>query len=288
METQRPSTPASSCWAAFVDYPVKPGSSAARTKSQPPVGGRASWSPDRGPTEDTGYSTVPGSSGALVAPRGLAASTGRADGMTASDQVQLRFPIPSPVDCFFYPESWGMIMTLMRSASRSLWVSCYTLGGSEVIGGFEAAFTQGADIRVMADRTKAQCGYPRDMVDCLSTLSRLGSDHPSGQGQVEVRLFEPQRRSRTGAAAEKFPASLHAKFGIVDNKIAWIGSQNLTENSSTFFEAITILRHPPAVAKVAETFTKWWDGYTSPYDEASLRAKTAESRCADANAKRKP
>jgi phosphatidylserine/phosphatidylglycerophosphate/cardiolipin synthase-like enzyme len=81
---------------------------------------------------------------------------------------------------------------------------------------------------------------------------------PLDKDQLQVRVFQPQRRhSKDGK--ESWPAALHAKMGVSDNLIAWVGSQNLTENSQTYYEAISVVRYPAAVQKQLDTIQAWWE-----------------------------
>ena len=56
-----------------------------------------------------------------------------------------------------------------------------------------------------------------------------------------------------------FGPQLHAKCGIVDGVHFWTGSLNLTSNSETFYEVVSIGRNQPvASANLRSILDEWW------------------------------
>jgi phosphatidylserine/phosphatidylglycerophosphate/cardiolipin synthase-like enzyme len=101
---------------------------------------------------------------------------------------------------------------------------------------------------------------------------------PGGPDQIQIGVFQPQPRMNHDMTANSWPASLHAKMGISDNLVGWVGSQNLTDNSKGYYEAITVVRYEPAIKKQLETFQSWWKLCVPFNPREELKARTAATK----------
>jgi hypothetical protein len=168
----------------------------------------------------------------------------------------MKVPERSPVEFYAFPECWGQLLNMIRMSRVWLWITMYTGDSPQILDAIHMAMTAGCRTRILVESTKIESSNKQKAM--LTALHAMKAKAPLDEDQMQIRVFQPQRRhSKDGR--ESWPASLHAKMGVSDNLIAWVGSQNLTENSQTYYEAISVVRYPAAVQKQLDTIRSWWE-----------------------------
>ena len=114
---------------------------------------------------------------------------------------------------------------------------------------------------ILIDETRIKARTPKLMIGWIETV--LGwaesTDLPAGPQQVQIRAFRaPHLRVRAKRAPSGGGAAcLHAKTGLVDDRVGWIGSLNATDNSASYYEAISVIRYAPALLEQSKMFAEW-------------------------------
>jgi hypothetical protein len=168
----------------------------------------------------------------------------------------MRVPERCPVEFYAFPECWGQLLSMIRMSRVWLWITMYTGDSPQILDAIHMALAAGCRTRILVESTKIDASHKQKAM--LSALHTMKATAPLDKDQLQVRVFQPQRR-HTKDGKESWPAALHAKMGVSDNLIAWVGSQNLTENSQTYYEAISVVRYPAAVQKQLDTIQAWWE-----------------------------
>jgi phosphatidylserine/phosphatidylglycerophosphate/cardiolipin synthase-like enzyme len=124
------------------------------------------------------------------------------------------------------------VVGAIRSATRSVRLFIYLLTDADVIDALIARARAGVDVRVLLNRT-----FPGNSSDMQPTFDRLAA------GRVKV------------AWAPAAFTYMHAKTLVVDDRLAWIMTMNLTVAGSTGNrEYLVEDREPPDVAQAAALF----------------------------------
>ena len=199
------------------------------------------------------------------------AGAGSVSAVPPTDQVALKVPIHAPVKFVAYPECWGIFLALLRSAKESIRHTVYTIDSSEVLDAYEDRIAHGVRVNMLIEKSKASGPTPKGEPEFLQTLH--GFERPEGPDQVQLRLFKPPVRRKKDGRAD-WPPALHAKSVIIDDQIAIVGSLNATQNSSTYFEMIVVVRLESEVLAQKEIFNRWFEDYGEDYEPATAQAAT--------------
>jgi len=168
-------------------------------------------------------------------------------------------PIQPAVKVVCAPNHMNEIICVLRKARRSIAIGAYSLDHTDILANLEHAVKRGVDIKLLIDQTylfKSTCKNTYDFLETLLTTYQM-AQKARVAGTLEIRAFKPQSRRLT-VTREGYGAQLHAKFGIVDDAIGWLGSCNLTTNSASWFEMISIIADPAAITAMREGFDEWW------------------------------
>ena len=157
-------------------------------------------------------------------------------------------------------------MAIIRNTKTELEQTLYTADSPEVLDAYQDAVTGGAHLNLLLEQTKLNLNKSPGF---LRRLWEIKMSAPRGPDQVQIRVFQPQPRTGKNYRMQ-WPASLHAKQGVSDNRIAWVGSQNMTENASTWFESGVIYRDAEAISAQREVFASWFTRYGKPLTEAMI------------------
>jgi len=99
---------------------------------------------------------------------------------------------------------------------------------------------------------------------------------------LEVGVFVAPRarlREKGVGHVKGFGPQLHAKCGTVDGKHYWTGSLNLTSNSETFYEVVTIARdHPDQARDLDVVLSRWWTHCRVVLLPGALKKRNAEQQ----------
>ena len=188
-------------------------------------------------------------------------------------------PVPPPVKIVAAPNHMNEIIGVLRKAKRSIAIGAYSIDHTDVLTNLENALKRGVNIRLLIDQTYLFKSPSKNIFDFLETLlaTYTRSKVTGVCGTLEIRAFKPQSRRLT-CTREAYGAQLHAKFGIVDDAVGWLGSCNLTTNSASWFEIITIVADSSAVATMKEVFEDWWslDDHAEIFSGCSVLARETE------------
>ncbi|MCK4414225.1 MAG: hypothetical protein KAY32_11820 [Candidatus Eisenbacteria sp.] len=191
----------------------------------------------------------PAASAVRLAAASPLASAGPAGGATApagsAPPLQLveTFPIETPLDHPALPEAHEVWLEMIASAGESLaFAEFYASNepGSRlepIIAAIEAAAARGVHVRFLAEE-KFYKTYP-------ATLDRLAA-----HAGIEVRRYN------VGAL---MGGVLHAKYFLVDDREAFLGSQNFDWRALTHIQELGVrLGEPALVAALAKVFETDW------------------------------
>jgi cardiolipin synthase len=141
----------------------------------------------------------------------------------------------------FSPEALSGYLDLIKSATRSLWVSAVELDQPEVISALARAAKDGVSVRLLMTND------PK-WDDALSMLEAAG---------VKVRLYPDIRGD----------LYIHAKTLVINGDEALVGSQNISTASLVYNRELSVLLKGSGaqglVQQVMRTYQAWWAGAPS-------------------------
>jgi len=205
---------------------------------------------------------------------GLAALSAGCGGATMS--LAETAPVQSALDDPGIPEAWRVWRTMIDGADRRLDIAQFYISNKDVpnkpsadgdrgrlepiIRAIEAAADRGVAVRLLVEAKFART-YPR-------TLARLEK-----RRGIEVRRWRAGRDLGGGI--------LHAKYFIVDGRLAWLGSQNFDWRSLTHVQELGVrLEAPATVTALGRIFALDWrlaGGAPSARTAARLPATVTET-----------
>ena len=170
-----------------------------------------------------------------------------------ADQIELveTWPVETTLDTPDVRDALDVWLELIAGAQHTLDFAEFYLSNEpgsrleQVVAAVEAAADRGVRVRVLAEE-KFYKTYPE-------TIERLGQ-----RRGIEVLRFD---------VAKHMGGILHAKYFIVDDKAAFLGSQNFDWRSLTHIQELGVsVRVPKVVNALSETFDMDWGlaGGTKP------------------------
>ena len=122
---------------------------------------------------------------------------------------------------------------------------------------FKRNFPAGVKVRILVDGMVLKGETVKNEKSFFRAL--LGDAPPN----LELGVFwAPRNRVRqkgTTGHVKGFGPQLHAKCGTVDGVHFWTGSLNLTSNSESYYEVVSVGRHQPAAAaSLRSILDEWW------------------------------
>jgi phosphatidylserine/phosphatidylglycerophosphate/cardiolipin synthase-like enzyme len=159
-----------------------------------------------------------------------------------------------------FPGALESVVSTMSLAQRELVFTCYTVDHPRVLSVVQEKLREGVRVRVLVDGMVLKGETVKNEKAFFRAL--LGDSSPN----LELGVFwAPRNRIKEKGAAgptghvKGFGPQLHAKCGTVDGLHFWTGSLNLTSNSETFYEMVSIGRHQPAAAlRLRSILDDWW------------------------------
>ena len=140
-----------------------------------------------------------------------------------------------------FPDALEGVVSTMSLAQRELVFTCYTVDHPRVLSAVQEKLREGVRVRVLVDGMVLKGETVKNGKAFFRAL--LGDSSPN----LELGVFwAPRNRIKEKGAAgptghvKGFGPQLHAKCGTVDGLHFWTGSLNLTSNSETFYEMVSI------------------------------------------------
>jgi phosphatidylserine/phosphatidylglycerophosphate/cardiolipin synthase-like enzyme len=171
---------------------------------------------------------------------------------------QLPFALPHPQE----PSEWmfggtfrgspttlrDQVLTLIRTAKRKVFITSFILGDDDLI-----------DILVAtADRLAGGVYVISELSeDSLRRgLEQLEGRDPGEKVEVEKKRF---LALTTRGVAMRGHENCHAKFMVIDDEVAWVGSANLETKAFTTVGEVGVVTHNPTeVDRLARLFAHMW------------------------------
>ena len=195
----------------------------------------------------------------LVAVASVAVAAGAGSSPAPSLQLVETFPIETLLDHPELPDAHDVWPAMIGAAERSLDFAEFYASSApgsrleSVIAAIEAAAARGVRVRFLAEE-KFYRTYPE-------TLDRLAA-----RPNIEVRRYDVG--SRMGGV-------LHAKYFVVDDREAFLGSQNFDWRSLTHIQELGVrVSEPAIVSAVSDVFALDW-ALAGGADLAAARAESA-------------
>ena len=159
-----------------------------------------------------------------------------------------------------FPDALDGVVGIMSLAQRELVFTCYTVDHPRVLNVVQEKLREGVRVRVLVDGMVLKGETVKNEKAFFRAL--LSDSSPN----LELGVFwAPRNRFKEKGPPGQtshmkgFGPQLHAKCGTVDGLHFWTGSLNLTSNSETFYEMVSLGRHQPAAAsKLRSILDEWW------------------------------
>lgn len=146
------------------------------------------------------------------------------------------------------------VLDLVRGARQKVFITSYVIGddnlAQELVNAADRLTGGVYVISELSERTLLR-GLTR-----LANPARLRKNETKEKVEVEKKRF---LSLTTRGVAVRGHENCHAKFVVVDDEIAWVGSANLeTEAFTTKEEIGVITRDPAEVSRLARLFARMW------------------------------
>ncbi len=158
-------------------------------------------------------------------------------------------PTPAPEILFFdSPDFFKSLKADLQKAENTIDIEMYIWGiddmAADIFETLVQAVQRGVKVRLLVDAVGSFLWIPKHV-------------HPEYTRGVEVRVFNPVRFPSSWRLLNRANRRNHRKNVIIDNKILYTGSQNITINSYNWRET-GLLTAGPALEIVRKTFEYTW------------------------------